>query len=57
VWTSHLSTTIHFRRSRAAGATADAGQKKVFLELAAMEKGHKARLEEIYTTMAFPELW
>lgn len=35
----------------------DPDKKKTFLELAKMEKGHKARLEDIYTTMAFPEAW
>jgi rubrerythrin len=35
----------------------DAGQKDVFRELAKMELGHKARLEDIYTNMAFPEVW
>ncbi|MDD1675382.1 MAG: ferritin family protein [Methanomicrobiales archaeon] len=35
----------------------DAGQKKLFAELATMEKGHKTRLEDIYTNMAFPEAW
>ena len=40
-----------------ANATDDAEQKKLFTELAAMERGHKARLEDIYTNMAFPEAW
>jgi rubrerythrin len=35
----------------------DAEQKKLFAELATMEKGHKTRLEDIYTNMAFPEAW
>jgi rubrerythrin len=35
----------------------DAEQKKMFLELANMERGHKARLEDIYVNMAFPEAW
>ena len=35
----------------------DPEEKKTFLELAMMERGHKARLEDIYTTMAFPEVW
>ncbi len=35
----------------------DAGQKKLFTELASMERGHKSRLEDIYTNMAFPESW
>lgn len=40
-----------------ANASTDAAQKNVFLELASMERGHKSRLEDIYTTMAFPEAW
>ncbi len=40
-----------------AKASADKAQKKVFLELASMERGHKKRLEDIYTNMAFPEAW
>jgi rubrerythrin len=35
----------------------DSEEKKTFLELAKMERGHKDRLEDIYTTMAFPEVW
>ncbi|RPJ52971.1 MAG: ferritin [Methanobacteriota archaeon] len=35
----------------------DEEQKMVFKELANMERGHKARLEDIYTNMAFPEVW
>ncbi|HZD44375.1 MAG TPA: ferritin family protein [Methanomicrobiales archaeon] len=40
-----------------ANLTTDAEQKMVFKELANMERGHKARLEDIYTDMAFPEVW
>jgi len=40
-----------------ANASTDAAQKDVFLQLAAMERGHKSRLEDIYTNMAFPEAW
>ncbi|WP_292407468.1 MULTISPECIES: ferritin-like domain-containing protein [unclassified Methanoculleus] len=43
--------------TRLAAASADAGQKMVFEQLANMEKGHKARLEDIYTNMAYPEAW
>ena len=32
-------------------------QKDMFQALAKMEKGHKAKLENLYTTMAFPEVW
>ncbi|MGI6469186.1 MAG: ferritin family protein [Syntrophomonadaceae bacterium] len=34
-----------------------AAQKGIFEELAKMEQGHKTRLEDIYTNMAFPEVW
>ena len=40
-----------------ANHSTDAGQKKMFVELASMERGHKARLEDLYTEMAFPEVW
>jgi rubrerythrin len=40
-----------------ANASTDPEQKQDFEELAAMERGHKARLEDIYTNMAFPEAW
>ena len=40
-----------------AKCSSDAGQKKVFKALSKMEQGHKARLEDIYTNMAFPEVW
>ncbi|MDV2481748.1 ferritin family protein [Methanoculleus sp. Wushi-C6] len=35
----------------------DPQQKELFQSLAAMERGHKARLEDLYTNMAFPEVW
>lgn len=40
-----------------ANASAEEAQKNVFLELAAMERGHKSKLEDLYTSMAFPEVW
>jgi len=40
-----------------ANASTDNDQKKMFKELALMEQGHKTRLEDIYTNMAFPESW
>ncbi len=38
-------------------ASDDAEQKGLFDNLAMMEQSHKARLEDIYTSMAFPEVW
>lgn len=35
----------------------DSEEKNTFQELARMEKSHKTRLEDIYTSMAFPEVW
>ena len=32
-------------------------RKKMFLALANMERGHKVKLEELYTSMAYPEVW
>jgi rubrerythrin len=40
-----------------ANISSDEAQKNVFVELASMERGHKNRLEDIYTNMAFPEAW
>jgi rubrerythrin len=40
-----------------ANSSTEAAQKNIFLELASMERGHKSRLEDIYTNMAFPESW
>jgi len=40
-----------------ANASGDAEVKKLFTELAAMERGHKARLEDIYVNTAFAEAW
>ncbi len=40
-----------------ADASEEAKQKETFLELAKMEKGHKVRLEGIYTDIAFIEVW
>lgn len=32
-------------------------QKAIFESLAEMEKGHKAKLEDVYTNMAYAEVW
>lgn len=40
-----------------ANAAADNETQMLFTQLANMERGHKARLEDIYTNMAFPEAW
>jgi rubrerythrin len=40
-----------------AGASTDSDQKQTFLTLANMERSHKARLEDLYTSMAYPEVW
>ena len=40
-----------------AKAAADTETQLLFSQLANMERGHKARLEDIYTNMAFPETW
>ena len=42
---------------RLAARCTDAEFKKLYLELAAMEKGHKARLEELFINTAYPEDW
>ncbi len=40
-----------------ANASTSPDQKEMFLTLARMEKAHKVKLEELYTTMAYPEVW
>jgi len=40
-----------------AGLSAETEQKFLFTQLANMESGHKSRLEDLYTNMAFPEVW
>jgi rubrerythrin len=40
-----------------AKCSADKGQKDLFESLARMEKGHKVKLEGMYTNMAFTEVW
>jgi len=40
-----------------ANASTDREQKGLFRELASMERGHKKKLEDIYTDMAYPENW
>ncbi len=40
-----------------ARASVDTEQQFLFSHLANMEKTHKTRLEDIYTNMAFPEVW
>ena len=40
-----------------ANLSSDTEQKLLFSQLANMESGHKARLEDLYTNMAFPEVW
>ncbi len=43
--------------TRLAAASTDAQQQMLFNGLANMESTHKARLEDIYVNMAFPEKW
>jgi rubrerythrin len=40
-----------------ASLSADTETRLLFSQLANMERGHKARLEDLYTNMAFPEVW
>ncbi len=35
----------------------DAGLKTIFLDLAAMERGHKHTMEEKFVDVAYPEVW
>ena len=35
----------------------DADKKKVFLDLAAMERGHKRQMEDAFVDIGYPEVW
>ena len=35
----------------------DAEKKKVFLDLAAMERGHKKKMEAAFVDIGYPEVW
>jgi rubrerythrin len=43
--------------TKMADCSTGAEQKKMFQSLANMEQGHKVKLEETFTNMAFPEAW
>jgi rubrerythrin len=40
-----------------ANAASDPEHKNVFMSLARMEAGHKAKMEDLYNQTAFPECW
>jgi rubrerythrin len=40
-----------------ANSSTSPNQKEMFLTLARMERSHKVKLEELYTSMAYPEVW
>ena len=40
-----------------ADVSADKGLKRLFTDLAAMERGHKFRLEKIFVERGYPEIW
>jgi rubrerythrin len=40
-----------------ADACSDPAQQKVFRELAAMERGHKTKMENAFVDIGFPEVW
>ena len=35
----------------------DAEKKKIFLDLAAMERGHKRKMEDAFVDIGYPEVW
>lgn len=45
------------RYTQLAEACTDPAQRKIFLELAAMERGHKARMESAFVDIGYPEVW
>ena len=40
-----------------ADASEDSAQKQIFLELAAMEREHKAKMEAAFVDIGYPEVW
>ena len=42
---------------RLAGSCTNPQQKKLFLELAAMEREHKAKMENAFVDIGYPEIW
>jgi rubrerythrin len=40
-----------------AEACQDSGQRTVFMELAAMERDHKSKMEAAFVDIGFPEVW
>jgi len=40
-----------------ARVTSDAAQKGLLLELAAMEREHKRKMEDAFVNVAYPEVW
>ncbi len=45
------------RYNQLAAACSDDDQKKVFVDLAAMERGHKLALEQMFVDIGYPEVW
>lgn len=43
--------------TRLAQASMDAEQKKIFLELAEMEREHKTKMEAAFVDIGYPEVW
>lgn len=43
--------------SKFAEASTEDNQKKMFIQLAVMEQGHKVKLEELYSNTAYTEVW
>jgi rubrerythrin len=43
--------------TKMASCSIDVEQMKMFQSLANMEQGHKVKLEDTFTNMAFPEVW
>ena len=52
---NELESTVVY--SQLADSSLESGQRELYLNLAAMARANKCRLEEIYTNMAYPEKW
>jgi rubrerythrin len=46
---------VHY--TQLAEACSNPDHKKIFLELAAMERGHKAKMESAFVDIGYPEVW
>jgi rubrerythrin len=49
--------TAMLQYSQMAESSTNPKHKEIFLELAAMERGHKAKMESAFVDIGYPEIW